>query len=211
MQDGERTSGESVHLALGASFIFLILSYASACCCIPGAVKASGASPLKFNRLISVKCVEALRRTKQIHEKDDETKRPFANEEIAPLQHRENLSGSPVCETESLSLKQSIRSQHVFQRDAEQQSPRSPLNKVSTKSITKAFKKCEKKDEPKTKGKLNKRTGKRRYKDPSKRSHAKHQSKNVIDKQGRSTSFSSKGKLSWGNKVFQTSEIQLLT
>jgi len=89
MQDGERTSGDSVHLVLIVALIFLILAYASACCCLPGAV-ASGSSPVKFNCLIT-SCAEVFNRRKRAKREDDETKTPFAKTGVAPMHEAENV------------------------------------------------------------------------------------------------------------------------
>jgi len=94
MQDGERTSGDSIYLVLLVALIFLILSYASACCCIPGVI-ASGSSPFKFNSLISLK--EVFNRTKQEEREDEETRIPFAKATIATMQQNENVGAGP-CE-----------------------------------------------------------------------------------------------------------------
>jgi len=133
MQDGERTSGDSVYLVLIVALIFLILTYASACCCLPGVV-ASGSSPVKFNCVIA-NFAEVFNRRKR---EDDETKTPFAKAGAAPMQETENIRAELLDpkHRESLSPKPSNRGWPCFPDEEKRFLAYSP-DEDTVKAVTK--------------------------------------------------------------------------
>jgi len=128
---GERTSGDSVLLVLLVALIFLILAYASACCCLPRAV-ASGSSPLKFNCLIR-DFAEVFHSRKRLKREDDETKTPFAKARVASVQESENYVAGSLDEKQrqSFSPKPSQRGVPFLRGYDKERSLEYSVNKVT--------------------------------------------------------------------------------
>jgi len=145
MQDGERTSGDSVYLVLIVALIFLILTYASACCCLPGVV-ASGSSPAKFNCIIA-NFAEIFNRRKRAKREDDETKTPFAKAGAAPGQETGNIRDQllDAKHRESLSPKPSNRGWPCFPGYEEKKLLAHSSNEDTVKAVTKPNKRPVKK------------------------------------------------------------------